>query len=323
MLSIHRCCLSSLFLAFSVLSIGPHLLYAQAADATAQKVIIDTDVGDDIDDAFAIALALESPELQVLEINADFGDTPLRARLLHRFLISVDRSDIPVATGVETPATNIFSQRRYAERDPDPGIRHADAVQSTLDLIQKYPGQITLICIGPYVNAAAMIDKDPATFRKLKRVVLMGGSIYAGYLAEGELGYIKPSPPSAEWNVSQDISGARKLFASDVPIYMMPLDATQLKLDEVKRNVLFSHDSPITDQLVVLYYQWGKLTPTLFDPMAVAYAINPDLCPTTPMRIEVDDRGYTKPVPGRPNAHVCLRSDSDKFFNFYIPRLLK
>jgi len=62
---------------------------------------------------------------------------------------------------------------------------------------------------------------------------------------------------------------------------MMPLDATQLKFDEVKRNILFRHDSPLTDQLLILYYQWGRTTPTLFDPMAVAFSIDPSLCPVS------------------------------------------
>jgi purine nucleosidase len=103
----------------------------------------------------------------------------------------------------------------------------------------------------------------------------------------------------------------------------MPLDATQLKLDEVKRELLFQHDSPITDQLTLLYHQWGQLTPTLYDPMAVAFAIDPGLCPVTPMRIRVDDQGNTKPEPGQPNVQVCLHSDSEKFFDFYMPRLLE
>jgi purine nucleosidase len=308
-----------LFLPFA----WPLWLNAQTeASVTVQKVILDTDIGDDIDDAFALALALKSPELEILQVNADFGDTPLRARLLERFLRSVHREDIPVAVGVQTATPNELTQRRYAERFPESETPKRDAIESTLELIRKYPGEITLIGIGPYVNIGAMIDKDPETFRKLKRIVIMGGSVYVGYLNGSDADYLKPPGPEPEWNVDRDIAGARKLFASGVPIYMMPLDATQLKLDEVKRELLFRHDSPITDQLVLLYHQWGQLTPTLFDPMAVGFAIDPSLCPVTPMRIRVDDQGYTRPEPGEPNAEVCLHSDPEKFFDFYMPRLL-
>ena len=312
--------LGVMFLAFAVV-LGLRA-WAQTAAVTPQKVILDTDIGDDIDDAFALALALKSPELQIMQVNADFGDTPLRARLLERFLKAVNREDIPVAVGVQTVVRSDFTQRRYAERNANDEAPKRDAVESTLALIQRYPGEITLIAIGPYVDVGAMIDRDPATFRKLKRVIVMGGSIYQGYTNGGINGYTKPSGPEPEWNVLNDIPGARKLLASGVPVYMMPLDATQLKLDEVKRELLFQHDSLLTDQLVLLYHQWGQLTPTLYDPMAVAFAIDPGLCPVTPMRIRVDDQGNTKPEPGEPNAQVCLHSDSEKFFDFYMGRLL-
>lgn len=312
--------LGVMFLAFVVV-LGLRA-WAQAGAVTPQKVILDTDIGGDIDDAFALALALKSPELQIMQVNADFGDTPLRARLLERFLKAVNREDIPVAVGVQTVVHDSLTQRRYAEREPASDVPKRDAIDSTLALIRKYPGEITLIAIGPYVDVGAMIDKDPATFRKLKRVIVMGGSIYQGYTNGDVNGYTKPSGPEPEWNVMNDIPGARKLLASGVPVYMMPLDATQLKLDEVKRELLFQHDSPITDQLTLLYHQWGQLTPTLYDPMAVAFAINPGLCPVTAMRIRVDDQGNTKPEPGEPNAQVCLHSDSEKFFDFYMGRLL-
>jgi inosine-uridine nucleoside N-ribohydrolase len=288
-----------------------------------QKVIIDTDIGDDIDDAFAVALALNSPELDILQINADFGNTSLRARLLERFLHAVHREDIPVAVGVRTAAPYDLTQRRYAERYPSDKVPSRDAVQATLELIRQNPGEITLIGIGPFVNIGAMIDRDPETFRKLKRVVIMGGSVNVGYFNGSDAEYLHPPAAQPEWNVVRDIAGARKLFASGVPIFMMPLDATQLKLDEVKRQLLFRHDSPVTDQLVLLYSQWGQLTPTLYDPMAVGFAIDPELCPVTPMRIRVDDQGYTRQEPGAPNANVCLKSDSGRFFDFYMPRLLE
>jgi purine nucleosidase len=290
--------------------------------ATQQKVIIDTDIGDDIDDAFALGLALKSPELQILQVNADFGNTRLRARLLERFLSVVHREDIPVAVGVQTTAPNDLTQKRYAERFPESELTKRDAIESTLELIRKYPGEITLIGIGPYVNIGAMIDKDPETFRKLKRVVIMGGSVNVGYFSGSDADYLKPPAAQPEWNVVRDISGARRLFGSGVPIFMMPLDATQLKLDEVKRELLFRHDSLITDQLVLLYHQWGQLTPTLYDPMAVGFAIDPNLCPVSPVRIRVDDQGYTRQESGEPNAQVCLYSDPEKFFDFYMPRLL-
>lgn len=288
--------------------------------AKPQKIIIDTDIGDDIDDAFAVALALRSPELQILGITTTFGDTETRAKLLDRLLGEAGRADIPVAIGTPDPKIQTsLSQRLYAEGGHFARASHPQAVGFILDQIRRYPDEITLVAIGPLVNVGALIDQDMQTFRKLRRVVLMGGSIECGY---GDLGYTKPHRPDAEWNIKNDIPSARKLFASGVPIFMMPLDSTQLKLDEVKREILFQAGTPITDALTLLYHEWGQQTPTLFDPMTIAFIDDPKLCPVTPMHITVDDQGFTRTGPGAPNAQVCLDSDSDAFFRFYIPRVM-
>ena len=292
--------------------------------AIPEKVIIDTDIGDDIDDAFAVALALSSPELQILGITATFGDTETRAKLLDRFLAEVGRPDIPVAAGVPSLPKGTFTQRRYAESGHFAKPSHPDAVAFLFDQVRRNPGQITLIAIGPLMNVGTAIDKDPATFRKLKRIIMMGGCIKRGY---GDLGYGPPQPPQPEWNILNDIPSAQKLFAAGVPLFVMPLDATQLKLDEVKRAFLFSQGTPLTDALTLLYHQWGQETPTLFDPMTIAFLIDPTLCPVQPMHIRVDEKGFTRPDPGPPNApnppnaQVCLDSNSDAFFRFLLLRL--
>jgi inosine-uridine nucleoside N-ribohydrolase len=290
-----------------------------SAPGAPQKVIIDTDIGDDIDDAFAVSLALRSPELQILGITTTFGDTAERARLVDRFLAEVGRTDIPVAAGNPTTPKAAFTQRAYAESGHYPKASHPDAVDFILDQIHRYPGQITLIAIGPLVNAGAAIDKDPKAFRQLKRVIMMGGSIERGY---DDLPYFPSRHPDPEWNIVNDIPSAQKLFLSGVPIFMMPLDATQLRLDEVKRAFLFRQGTPVTDQLTLLYHQWGQQTPTLYDPMTITFALNPSLCPVKPMHIQVDEKGFTRADTSAPNAQVCLHSDSDAFFDFYLRRLV-
>jgi len=292
--------------------------------APAEKVIIDTDIGDDIDDAFAVALALRSAELQILGITTTFGDTETRAKLLDRFLAETGHPEIPVAAGVPTPPKSNFTQRRYAENNRYAKASHPNAVEFLLEQIRRNPRQVTLIAIGPLMNVGAAIDKDAETFRKLKRVILMGGSIKRGY---GDVGFGPPTPPQPEWNILNDIPSAQKLFAAGVPLFVMPLDSTQLKMDEVKRAYLFSQGTPITDALTLLYHQWGQETPTLFDPMTIAFAVNSTLCPVEPMHIRVDEKGFTRPDPGPPdapnppNAQVCLESNPDAFFRFYLSRV--
>ncbi|PYT93123.1 MAG: nucleoside hydrolase [Acidobacteria bacterium] len=294
-----------------------------------EKVIIDTDIGDDIDDAFAVALALRSPELQILGITTTFGDTEMRAKLLDRLLGEVGRADIPVAAGPPTPPKTAFTQLRYAEGGHFAKTLHPDAVTFLLEEIRRNPGEITLVAIGPLVNVGSAIEKDRDTFRKLKRVVLMGGSIYRGY---GDVGNGPPHGPQPEWNILNDIPSAQKLLAAGVPLFVMPLDSTQLKMDAANRNFLFRQGTPTTDALTLLYHQWAQETPTLFDPMTIAFIVKPELCPVEPMRIHIDEKGYTRPVeppklansqgaPYVPNAQVCLKSNPDDFFHFLVPRL--
>ena len=283
-----------------------------------EKIIIDTDIGDDVDDAFALALAVRSPELQVLGVMTTFGDTEARAKIVDRFLGEVGRAEIPVFAGKAMATKNPMSQRKYGEGGHFAKASHADAVEFLLEQIRKYPGEIILIAIGPLMNVGAAIDKDAATFRKLKRVVLMGGSIRRGY---GDLGYTAPVPPMPEWNILNDVASAKKLFLAGVPLFVMPLDSTQLKMDEVKRAFLFSQGTAVTDQLAVLYHLWGQETPTLFDPMTVAFVLRPELCPGTGMHIRVDEKGFTREGPGAANAQVCLDSNAEDFFKFYLKRV--
>jgi purine nucleosidase len=282
------------------------------------KVILDTDIGDDIDDAFALGLVLASREIKLVGITTAWGDTNLRARLVNRLLQETGNTGIPVAEGIVTQSKTPFSQARWARQGPGPQ-HHADAVDFLLQQIRQSPGEITLIAIAPLTNIGAAIDRDLVTFRRLKRVVLMGGSVRRGYDDPDGAPVHHPDP---EYNIASDVAAAQKLFASGVPIFMLPLDSTQLKLDEVKRAALFRNGTPLTDALTLLYHQWGQQTPTLYDAMAVAYAIDPDLCPATPLDISVDKDGFTREGSGAPNVSACLASDSDQFFGFLMPRLL-
>jgi len=294
------------------------------AQAPREKIIIDTDIGDDIDDAFAVALALSSPEFEVLGFSASFGDTPARAKMLDRMLGELGHSDIPVAMGTPVDVNrNAFTQRRYAEANSFRRANHASSVDFVLDQARKYPHQVTLVAVGPLPNVGAMIAKDPAAFHLLKKVVIMGGSIRT---MTDPYGVAAPIAPHPEWNIKNDIAGAKKLFESGVPLQVLPLDSTaNLKMHEVARTALFAHGSMMTNILAGLYYEWSQYTrsptPTLYDPMTLASMLEPSLCPLTPLHLTVDDAGNTKETPGAPNAQVCLHSDADAFLQFYVRRV--
>jgi purine nucleosidase len=301
---------------------GQQVASAEQKPAEPQLVILDTDIGDDIDDAFALALLLHSPEVKLLGIATGFGDTELRARLVDRYLQAVGRTDIPVTAGAQTPHSNVFSQEAYASQARE--REHPGSIKFLLEQIRAHPGQITLIAIGPMTNLRIAIQRDPATFRQLKRVVMMGGSVYRGY-DRGDTKEINQSP-SPEWNIRCDPAAAQALLASGVPVFMMPLDSTQIRLTQNQLGTILSHGSPLTDQLTLLYHQWTgagawKL-PTLFDPVAVAYTIRPELCPVQPIHLDVDEKGFTRPGSGKANVQVCLKSDETRFSDFLLGRIL-
>ncbi len=276
-------------------------------------MIIDTDIGDDIDDAFALALAVSDPRLDVLGVVTAWGDTGLRQRLAVRLLAAAGRKDIPVAEGRPTPDSVRFTQADWAAggAEPPPGI---SALAFIRDEVRKRPGQITLIALAPLSNIEDLIDHDPETLRGLKRVVMMGGSIYAGY-GRGASG--QATPPSAEYNVASLPKALASLLALGVPVVLFPLDSTQLKLDAASRDRIFAERSPLGNALTQLYDQWRALNawrqsdPTLFDAVPVAWLLDPALCPTTPLRIAIDDRGFTRVVAGSPNVAACLSLRQD------------
>ena len=194
---------------------------------------------------------LKSPELKILGVTTTFGNTDLRARLVDRYLKAVGRSDIPVFAGPETKTDNLMTQAAYAKRVPDQ--KFGDGAEFILRAARQHPGQVTLIGIGPLFTVEAAIKRDPTAFRKLKRVVIMGGSVYRGYGLDAQG---KPKMAEPEWNILNDPTGLKALLESGVPVFMMPLDSTQVPLDTQGREAIFAHGSALTDQLTLLYHEW-------------------------------------------------------------------
>jgi inosine-uridine nucleoside N-ribohydrolase len=286
---------------------------AAAPVTSRQPVIIDTDIGDDIDDAFAVTIALLDPRLEVLGIITAWGDTRTRTLLVRRLLATLGRRDVPVAQGPATPDVVPFTQRKWALEATDTSAA-PDAIEFIREQTQRRPGQITLIALAPLSNIEALQRRDPHALHLFKQVVLMGGSIHAGY---NHGGVIPVAEPSAEYNIASAPAGLAVLLRSGVPVRLFPLDSTQIKFDEVRRERLFAYGSPASDALALLYHQWrllnswGQITPTLFDAVPVVWMLQPSSCPLIPMRIVVDERGYTRPAVGEPNVAVCLSVDEN------------
>ena len=281
---------------------------APAATVSPLPVIIDTDVGDDIDDAFALAIALKDPRLEVIGITTAWGDTRTRTLLVRRLLTTLGREDVVVAQGPATANAVPFTQKKWAlgagDTSPAP-----EAIEFMREQTRKRPGKITLIALAPLSNIEALAHRDPRALQEFRQVVMMGGSIHAGY---NHGGAVPVATPSAEYNVASAPGGLTALLQSKVAVRMFPLDSTQIKLDEVRRDRLFAYGSPASDALALLYHQWrllnswGQITPTLFDVVPVTWLLEPSTCPVTALRIEVDARGFTRPVRGASNVEACL-----------------
>lgn len=145
---------------------------AAAASLVPEPVIIDTDVGDDIDDAFALAIALHNPRLHVIGITTAWGDTWTRTLLVRRLLATLGRKDVVVAQGPKTPNNVPFTQKKWADAATD-RTAPPDAIEFIRDQVNQRPGQITLIALAPLSNIEALQKQAPDVLHKLKQVVLI------------------------------------------------------------------------------------------------------------------------------------------------------
>jgi purine nucleosidase len=309
--------------------IGAALLSSSSLTAetpTAKKktipILLDTDIGTDVDDAFALALVLASPELDLCGVTTVGTDPRRRALLACRFLAAAGRSDIPVAAGAPPqPAEEIEKQGRYAN---PPGDRrpHASqlvketAVEFLYQQLKARRGEFTLLTIGPLTNIARLLREHPDCKPWIRRIVMMAGSVRVGYKGK--------APPEVEWNVRCDIPAAQAVFASGVPLVVAPLDATtMLKLEGPLRRRLFRAATPVTEQVRMLYELWGGRTPTLYDPVAVALCFDENFCTMEDLRLEVDAQGRTTIVKGAANARVATAIRGEDFLKWYVDRMVK
>ncbi len=277
-------------------------------------IVLDTDIGSDIDDAFALALILKSPELDLLGVTTASGDTAARARIAAKLLTEAGRPDVPVAAGDGCQPLPL-AQGRWADGFVSAQIHSEGAAQLFAEVTAGWAeNTITLVAIGPLTNVAHYVS-DPAKARKIKSIVLMGGSV--------RWGYGQSLTPVAEYNIAQDPKAAQAVFNSGVPIVMAPLDVTaMLKMDGAARHRMFTQLTPLSNGIALLYHLWGGVDPILFDAMAVGLVIDPTLCQAEQLTIQVDDKGFTREVKGKaPNATVGVHTDAKRFLDFFLARV--
>jgi len=285
-------------------------------------IVIDTDIGDDIDDALALALALNSPEVDLRAVTTVFGPVATRTRLALKLLAAFDRPDIPVGTGRAAPlfgpepkiAPNQAVVLQDGERLPEPSPLGADEL--ILRTAAEAGASFTLITIGAMTNAALALLRDPGLAHRA-HLVVMGGVV---------------GTPMAEWNIRCDPEAARLCFDSGIPITMVGLDVTlQCKMTREDVEAVGARGTPPTALLARMIEAWTgvtKNTPTLHDPLAVAASFRPGLVTRQPRRVAVETRGeFTRAFTlatqsDAPNAEVCLGVDAKAFLRLFMERIL-
>jgi purine nucleosidase len=315
-----------------------------ASDALLSRaVVIDTDPG--IDDALAILLALQSPELEVLGISTVHGNVPLSTttRNAFRILHLAGRLDIPVYRGAERPlsrepydAAEVHGSDGLGGVDlADPGdAPRGDAVSFLIQTLRDRAGEVDLVCLGPLTNLALAEQAAPGILSRARRVLAMGGAV-------DEPGNVTPT---AEFNFFADPDAARAVILSGSPLALVPLDVThRVTLDDVHlegaadtaqgRFVVQSVSACMDRAERIL----GIRQFHLHDPLAVGAAIDPAVCTYERVWLDVETRGALtagqvvadrRPVAeeaqrrGLP-CDCAMRVDAERFLSVIKQRLLR
>lgn len=286
------------------------------------RIILDTDIGTDIDDAWALGFAMTAPEFELMAVTITDGNTAARARVACKLLHAAGRGAVPVAVGRATRAPQgIDYQFAWAEDFTAKRPVDTPAAQFIVDTARKFPNELTLVGVGPLQNIADALRLEPQLPKLLKRVVLMSGSIGAS------AGSPSPMP---EWNVVRATADAQLVYAAGFALTTVPLDSTTyVRLKDEERERLRARGTPLTSSLEALYRLWlndPSRRMTLHDQLAVAETARPGefFGRRDTLRLRVDDQGFTRvdDTNGRP-ATVCFEPKRDAFMEYYLAGLTR
>ncbi len=306
-------------------------------------VIFDTDICDDIDDTWALALLLQSPEFDVKLVTTAVGNTASKARTVARFLEIAGRTDIPIGIGVKQ-RDGSHRQDAWAKDyklSSYPGTIHEDGVGALIDTVMNSRKRIKVVAVGPLPNIAAALEREPRIAEKAE-FVGMHGSVYLGYGGSKKI--------SAEYNVKAFAKGAQKVFTAPWKMTITPLDTCGLvQLKGQKYQKVLKNKSPLTRALMENYRAWyrqglrdknkdmaeaelskrvdqklNSSSSTLFDTVAIYLAMSSELVKMEKLGIRVTDDGYTR-IDENAKVIKCATAwkDLDAFEDYLVDRLTK
>jgi len=302
------------------------LLAGLTASAQRIPIILDTDIGDSIDDALALAFALHSPELDVRAVTTVIDDVESKTRLAWKMLGVYNRRDVALAMGAPEPlldpTTSVASKefevltRNDTIPNTGPDAARKRAVDLIIDTALQSRGKITIVAIGPMTNIALALKTDPRIKNNIERIVIMGGA----YLSS-----------ETEYNVKRDRAAAEIVFQSGVPITAVGLDVTsQCKLREKDIDRMRLGNDPASNFLVRLIdlaeEQTHEANPTLYDPLAIAAIFRPDLLSYQPGAVSVPLSGpgqtIFKPIAGS-KTQVAVKVNAAAFLDLFMDRVTR
>ena len=293
-------------------------------------VILDTDIGGDIDDAWALAFLLNCPEVELKMVLTATGDTTYSAKIAAKMLTIAGRTDIPVGIGRPTRPEAAWRTVAAYVADDDladyAGTVYPDGIAALIELIDRSPVPLTVVAIAPLTNLGELLRRRPELAAKL-HFVGMQGSIRHGS--------DPTTPPEAEWNIRADLAAARTVFAAAWnSAVITPLDTCgQVVLSgEGYQRLLASGDPLLTavfQQYRLWHHQqqlnWSPETRSsiLFDTVAVFLAFSRQFLAFRTMGLRFAVDGRTRPDPAAPPVDIALSwTDREAFQKFLTDRLL-
>lgn len=308
-----------------------------------RRIVLDTDIGTDADDAIALALALASPEIELVAVTHVSGDTHRRAQISRRLLDLAGRSAVPVHAGCgrpQTPGTEFawFGHEGKGIIDRNLPVADEHAVAALIRLFRDDP-DLELVAIGPLTNVAAALTEAPDLTRRIKRLTVMGGYVRRVVCGGGVLS------PLVDYNLRVDPEASRIVLTSAVPLLLVPTDVTvqvwlaesQLRRLELSRSELLQciarnvrHWAPLQQRIFTHLGAQMRADNVAFlhDPLALACAFDETFCTVEELSIDlVADGSLFRTVERpRPTAtthrlRIATGVDAARFRSFLFERL--
>lgn len=295
--------------------------------STPIPVILDTDIGTDIDDTWALAQLLALPDLDLKLVVTDSGDTTARARITAKFLEIAGRSDIPVGIGRKISDDPVPQNEWAADYDLEqyPGEVHQDGIGAMIDVIMQSPEPVTLIVIGPAPNIKDALEREPRIAERC-RVVAMSGSVDVGYDGNSE--------PQAEYNVKQNIEGSKAMYTAAWDLTIAPLDTCgTIRLQGELYQKILASQKPAIKALLENYRIWARninwtqvdpdqTSSVLFDTQAVAMVKWLDFYTVETVELAVTDDGFTRRTPGAKPVKAALKWIDKEGYEAWLASIL-